>query len=290
LPAVDERPLGALQAAWMMLGRVALAVGIPAEEVLGWTGVSDLRNYAVFDVSLRMALLGAALQGGSLEGFRLYTLPAVEAMCYLAKSAWHENPPELMVPQSALIPVLSGEALRSDAARDHLRDAALAMACGLVLPGPAAGAEQLEPLHSLVVALAGYDPLPEWTGSAEAESTDLVSTVAHLIRRMAHSELITVDDIYGAELRLAEWTPKSNYAPIVATFLAERVRRDWSTILDTRAAFLRHPLMNAPPIRRAVDGSQSGLAYVAGILLAAEPATGLSLSDDYRQLLRDRSQ
>jgi hypothetical protein len=143
-------------------------------------------------------------------------------------------------------------------------------------------------LRRLVAELAGYDAVPEWAGAAEDEPTELVSTAAHLIRRLADGELITVEDLYGAQLRLVEWARHSNYAPTVAAFLAACVKRDWSMILDTRAAFLRYPLANVPAIREALDRSAPGLAYVAGILLAAEPAVRTSLSNEYRDLLRDQ--
>jgi hypothetical protein len=287
LPLVDGRPLGALQAAWMMLGTVALSLGIPADEVLTWRGVADLRNYAVFDVSLRMALLSAAVRAGSLDGFRAYALPAVEAMTYLHKAGWRENQPDVMAPPRSVIPVLSGEALQTEFPRGHLRDAALTMACALVLPNPASGAGPLDALHSLVTELAGYDAVSEWAGAAEDEPTELVSTAARLVHRLAHGELITVEDLYGVQLRLAEWARRSNYAPTVAEFLAASVKHDWSTILDTRAAFLRYPPANVPAIREALGRPAPGLAYVAGVLLAAEPAVRTSLSDEYRELLRD---
>ena len=289
LPDLESRPLGALQAAWMMLSNVALSIGVAAEEVLGWPGVADLQNYAVFDVNLRMDLLGAAIRAGSIEGFRTYAPPAVEAMCYLSSQSWRDNPPDVVVaPQRAVIPAVVRDGPSSINALKHWRDAGLAMACGLVFPAPTFGAGRLDVLHGLIVDLAGADVIPEWVDGATSDPDDLSSTVAGLICQLANCDLAGVDEIYGAELRFAEWTPKTNYGRVVGVLLADRVRADWSDIIDKRAAFLRHPMLSIPAIREALAAPRKGLDYVVNVLLAAEPATRLDLSDEFRAALRKR--
>lgn len=289
LPEVESRPLGALQAAWMMLGKVALSIGIPAGEVLGWPGVADLRNYAVFEVNLRMDLLGAAIQAGSIEGFRTYAPPAVEAMCYLSSQSWRDNPPDVVVaPQRAVIPAVLHDRPSSITALKHWRDAGLAMACGLVFPALAGGAGRLEALHDLVVDLAGTDVVPEWVVGSAPDLTDLASTVAGLILQLVIGDLAGVDETYGAELRFAEWTPKTNHGRVVGALLADRVKADWTDIVDTRTAFLRHPKLNIPAIREALAAPRKGLDYAVNVLLAAEPATRLDLSAEFRAGLRER--
>jgi hypothetical protein len=286
LAETADRPLGAIQAGWMMLARVGLAVGMPADELLAWPGVADLQNYAQFDMTWRMDLVGiAAIEAGSLDAFRAYARPAVEAMCFLSSKPWQENSLDIVAPTPSSIPTLEAGPL-SEVALNHWRSVAISMACSLVFQNAAFARERLIDLHNLVVELAGSDVVPEWLDGAEGEPGDLKSAVAVLVRRLAHGELIGIQDIYGAQLRFAEWGGQSNYGRYIGPSLATQVKRDWSTILDRSSALLRRPTLTKPAIQQAINLPLTGLGYVAAVLLTAEPATNVNLSEEYRTKLR----
>jgi hypothetical protein len=284
--AIDDRPISAMVTTWSTLARLGLQIGIDPDEVLSWPSVADVRNYAALDMVLRTELLRTAIRDGSLSEFRRFAMDAIAAVVAFSGGDLGGDRLNVMNPTRSVITNLGPQALTADPPFGLLRDAALAMACRLILPD-ATDAIDLGPLHEIATELAGIDPLPEWADGA-SETADLRSVVAGVLWSLASSEPATAEGLYRAHLRLSEWVAACSYKPILTKLLADRVRRDWEQALESRGAFLVSPLRTTPAIRAALDAKGPDEAFIAGVLLAVEPAVHVNLSEEYRATLRAR--
>jgi hypothetical protein len=285
--AIDDRPISAMVTTWSTLARLGLQIGIDVDEVLSWPGVADVRNYAALDMVLRTEILRTAIRDGSLSEFKRFVMDAIAAAVAFSGGDLGGDRLNVMTPTRAVVANLGPQALTADPPLGLLRDATLAMACRLVLPD-AEGAIDLGLLHDIATELAGIDPLPEWGGGGAPETGDLRSVVAGVLWSLASSEPATVEGLYRDHLRLAEWVAACAYKPILTPLLADRVRRDWEQVLESRGAFLVSPLRTTPAIRAALDAKGLDEAFIAGVLLAVEPAVRANLSEEYRATLRAR--
>lgn len=284
LPAIDGRRVSPLSTAWLLLGRVALQVGMLADEVLAWPGIADVRKVAVLDVELRMSLLESAIEQKSVSAFCTHLVSAIEGLRYIASSDWRHNPPDPFALTASDIPPLSHEAFKEPVTRAAIRDATLAMAARMVFPERALAVE-LAPLHVAINDLMGYDVMPEWSEKTDNEEKDIVDTVARLLRILSRGQPATVEDLFLAHLRLLEWLSNTNYRRILAKYLAERVRQDWRAVIESRRGFLLDPDHTVPPLLSALQHKRVGEVYAAGVLLAAEPAVTIQMSESYRDRL-----
>lgn len=281
---IDDRPVSPLRTAWNLLCRVALHIGLPADEVLNWSGVIELRNFAVLDVELRMLLLEAAIEHGSLPNFHSYLAGAAEAIHYVASSDWRRNPPDPFTFTASPIPPLPEQDFKAPTIKAYLRDATIAMAAGLVLPEPGVAVD-LGTLHASVNDLVGYDLMPEWLPAAAEPKGDIANTVAHICRILAYGQPASIDGLFLTHLRLLEWLSNTSFRRVLDKRLAERVHKDWEVVIEARSAFLVDPSRTVPPLLDALRDKQVGEVYVAGVLLAAEPAVQTGLSEVYRDRL-----
>lgn len=87
-------------------------------------------------------------------------------------------------------------------------------------------------------------------------------------------------------LRMLEWVRRSNHVGATGPALDALVRRAWTRIAREQRALLLMPALTVRAIEDALAVRRSGLVFVAGVLLAAEEAVSVSLSNDFRELLR----
>jgi hypothetical protein len=282
---LEQKPLTSMQPVWWMLSDAALDAGMSPDEILAWPGVSELRNFAAMDVSLRKALLDRAIGQTSVLDFHKYLIGAVEGAAYVTSREWATNPPDVLSPERATIPALSRQQLREGNTRDHLRDAVLAMAVSLLLSRTDFKAA-LANLRDTVCELVGDDAIPEWSDMNPRRDSDFISVAARSLRAFVDSQTPSLEELFAVHLRVLDWLTKSNYGRVIEEQFATRVREDWQAVLDHRSAFLLSPLRTSPAIRGALGGALSGRAYIANILLAATPGVRLNIAPEYRDYLQ----
>jgi hypothetical protein len=281
---IAARPVVGREAAWLMLGRLGLQLGIPSDEVLSWPGVASIQEYPALDVMFRMALMNAAIDKESLYNFTRYVLPNAEGLHLMTTGRWRENPPDPLDPPKGEVPALPSTELQTPLVRGFLRDATLAHALSSVLRRPGTNYD-LAPLHQAIMTLAGYDPLPEWGGEPPTDP-DATETAALILKDLAAGGPVSLETLFMRHLRLLEWIAISNHKPVLLRVLAARVREDWAEAVEHRSAFMVRPRVTIPAICEAIAMQRKDEAYIAGILLTAEAAVSLNLAPEFRDRLR----
>ncbi len=283
-PGLADFPVTPAAPAWMLLARVALQAGVPADEVIVWPGLSAARSDADLDAMVRYDLLDHAIASGNIGDFQRFLVPAVEGFAHMDARhlAGHEYDPRV-VNASSIAP-LSLSALMEGNQRGYLRDAALAQAVvALTSPGKSAGSHLV--VHDALRSAAGYDAMPEWADAAADDPDDFRQIVARVISSVSGAEGLSVEELFVAHLRLLEWARRSHHQKVVVPVLARRVLRDWSAILATRRALLIMPMLNVPLIESALASGGEDAAFIARVLLAAERAVSVGLAAEMRAML-----
>jgi hypothetical protein len=283
-PALVDLPVTPFGPAWMLLARVALRAAVPPDEIIAWPGLIAAREDADLDTMVRYDLLDHAIESGNLDDFRRFLVPAIEGFVHSEgriASGWDYDP--LKVSKSSIM-ALSPGALAEGRARGYLRDAALARS--LV----AMTIEDRTPDHHLatrttLIEAAGFDAMPEWGDGAPEDPQDRQQTIARAIVVTSDAHAHSIENLFIAHLRLLEWIRNSNHKKVATAALARRVRRDWSAIVRDRRALLVMPMVNTPALEAALSSIDDDARFIARVLLAAEPAVSVGLSDEVRALL-----
>lgn len=283
-PRLVDFPVTPAAPAWMLLARVALQAGVPADEVIAWPGLIAARGDADLDAMVRYDLLDHSIATGNIADFQRFLIPAVEGFAHMdaRRAAGHEYDP-CAVSTTSIAP-LSLASLMQGNPRDYLRDAALAQAVAAMELHSASAASHLV-VHDALRAAAGYDAMPEWVDAALKDPDDFRQIVARVIASVSGTDDLSVEELFVAHLRLLEWARRSHHQKVVLPVLARRVRQDWSSILATRRALLRLPAFNVPAIKAELASSDEDAASIARLLLAAEPAVSVGLASEMRTML-----
>jgi hypothetical protein len=85
---------------------------------------------------------------------------------------------------------------------------------------------------------------------------------------------------------MLEWGRQSNYVGILAPVIRSLAEQAWREIVRDQRALLRTPALTIPAIETALASERPGMAFVAELLLAAEPAVSVNLSSEFRGLLK----
>lgn len=285
--ALQTHPLGQLVTAWAMLGRIALEAGVLPQEVLGWPGVPAVDQYPALAVVFRMALLRSAIERASMDDFARFLIPAMEGYAHIAAQGWNLTPPDPINPLQGTIPAIRVLGPVDSACAQRLKAAAVAMALSLIMKKHNS-ATDLEAVREIVNRAADAEVVPEWS-SRPKSNEDLLDTVAHSVRELRDGNLLSVDDMFMMHLRLFEWLYRSDYVPSLIKPFADRVADDWQIAISERIALLRYPRTTVPMLKAILTDSVRNTEFVAEVLLAAEPCTGVNLSRDYRSLLRKQA-
>lgn len=283
-PGLADFPVTPAAPAWMLLARVALQAGVPADEVIAWPGLIAARGDADLDAMVRYDLLDHAIACGNIDHFRRFLVPAVEGFAYMdaRRAEGHEYDPRA-VGANRIAPLSRG-ALMEGNPRGYLRDAALAQAVvALTLPEASAGRHRV--VHDALRSAAGYDAMPEWLDAASDDPEDFRQVIARVIASVSGADELSVEELFVAHLRLLEWVRRSHHQKVVLPVLARRVRQDWSAIVTARRALLILPMLNAPAIEAALVSDGENAAFIARVLLAAERAVSVGLAAEMRTML-----
>lgn len=285
-PRLADFPVAPEAPAWMLLARVALQAGVPADEVIAWPGLIAARGDADLDAMVRCDLLDDAIARGSNADFQRFLVPAAEGLAHMdaRRSVGYEYDPRKVSTSSiAPLPLAS---LMQGRTRDFLRDAALAQAV-VTMELPSASTASHLIVHDALRAAVGYDAVPEWVGAELDDPEDFRQIVARVIASVSGDYDLSVEELFVAHLRLLEWARRSQHQRVVLPILARRVVRDWSGILATRRALLKMPMLNVPAIESALAAEGEDGSLIARVLLAAEGAVSVGIAAEMRALLEN---
>lgn len=106
------------------------------------------------------------------------------------------------------------------------------------------------------------------------------------------SKPLSAEDLFLVCLRLLEAIQRfERVLPFEMEHeLAKWVQKQWLDYASNRRFLLRNPMLTVTSIQGACSGEIKTAGDIARILLAAEPATKISLGEEYRQFLQEGSQ
>lgn len=283
--AMATLPITPLAPVWQTLAGIALDVGLDPSEVMAWPGLIEARTDPLVDAMFRSDLLNHAIENGDLSLFRRALVPALEAYQLFVRLQVSGVPSDPLRRTEGVIDPLDSAALASGAPRNAAREAAIAFAmvdCARHPPVPS----RTDALRGTVASLIGTDAIPEWARPPAVDGDDTSSIVASGVSALSGGASLPPRETFMIHLRMLEWIRRSNHGGTTEPALDALVRRAWLSIVRDQRALLLVPALAVPAIEDALASERSGLSFVAQVLLAAERAVSVNLSDEFRALLR----
>lgn len=190
-----------------------------------------------------------------------------------------------IAPVEGYLPIVSGENLRDSRLLAHAQDAVLCFAVNAAIAG------RIDAMHNLRAemrdaALPGeVHWLLDLMFEANPESPDgtKLAYVLAAVRNVVSGRALSHEELFVVTLRFVQALHGSNLRHTIEPPVVEWARHQWRTALTARFAF-KTPNATLPAVAVALE--QEGLAGIAGVLLAAEPALDVRLPSGFRQWLR----
>lgn len=277
-------PVTPLAPVWKTLATIALHVGLETSEILSWPGLIAARKDPLMDAMFRHELLSHAIRNSDLRLFQSALVPAMEAFRFFARMEASGVPADPLQVTTGVIDRLSPAELAADAARDVARQATIAFALVACVKEPPA-ISQIDALHSAIESVIGVDAVPEWVAPHAIDDSSSSSIVASAVFRLRHGSSLTPQQTYMTQLRMLEWVRQSKYVSEAAPALEALVRKTWTQIAHHQRALLLTPALTIPAIERALSSDRTGMVFIAELLLLAEQAVSVNLSNDFRRSL-----
>lgn len=252
---------------------------------MAWPGLIEARTDPLIDALFRSDLLSHAIENGDLPLFRRALVPALEAYQLFVRLQASGIPADPLRRTEGVIDPLDLAALATGAPRNAAREAAIAFALVDCARDPPV-ASRMDALRGTAASLIGVDAIPEWARPPIVDEDDTSSIVASGVAALSGGASLPPRETFMIHLRMLEWVRRSNHGGATAPALDALVRRAWTRIAREQRALLLMPAITVPAIECALASETSGMNSVALLLLAAEQAVGVSLSRDFRELLR----
>jgi hypothetical protein len=188
-------------------------------------------------------------------------------------------------PTEGEVPSVSDIQLVDERVSGHARDAILSFAVNAALGG------RIDALHTLRTALAnlslpgdGPAMLKRMLRPDDAPPDDTkVDYICSAVHSVLKHPALSHDQLFSVTLRLVQALYGSAFRYALEDQVVRWVKRNWRSALEARFGF-KSPNVFTPAIAAALD--VDGLAGVAAVLLAAEPALNVRVSPDFRRWLR----
>lgn len=131
-------------------------------------------------------------------------------------------------------------------------------------------------LEPLVDALSGRSMTNDRSQGLIASRLDLLAT---------RWEDLSPGEVLEAQCRIVDSMRQNELKGAVAASVGRWVVETWRDMTTERRFQLRMPMRTCPAIEQACEGTESGLGCAGRVLLAAEDATSVELSPEFRDLL-----
>lgn len=289
LAVIREMPLGPMDLTWYMLAHAEILLGEDVGVVKSFR--SRLKNGPIlfFEVTLRTGWMQQAIRRSGIDVFARHLGGWLDAGAYLREhGAALRQSFNVLDPARGEIPVLSPAQRLDGQAQRHAVDAILTFLMVSALSDRENLIGQLR--QRLIGALGNNFPGSSifrlLTGD-KMPKRNLEEVTAVLIRRMRSSDHLVPVSVWETGLRFFEKERQSNFRYVIAPFLAQWMRAQWSRIISTETFRLHRPIINVPNIESVLNGATCDEQFIASLTLAATDAVGMNLAQDYRQLLED---
>jgi hypothetical protein len=198
---------------------------------------------------------------------------------------------DVMNPDRGEVPALSPEAL---AENENTRRAAIMTTLAFAISAALSGefdkidrAEQ-ELASEMGSGFPGRTVFERLRGEG-LKIDELSEALVDIIVFMKKNQHLVPSDVCGAVLRFSEFARKSEFKFVLIPMLLNWFVIRWQTILANERFRLNSPAVNVPIIESIINSDLAAGQKLRKLLLAGCDATGLSLADEYRELLRQQS-
>jgi len=282
--AIRDQPKGSPITAWHLLSTVeSRYLGCKAARIALDSRLNGLA-YPSLEFMTRPRFLEHSIIRLNVEEFVESISPWIDvcAYLYLRNEEMMANSPAN--PTAVDMPVASESEWQDERLAKHVRDAVLAFCIQAAMLGRESALVDLQAALSesrasgvanslLSQILLGEEALPD-----ESRDKDICST----IRLVLQGEHLSHEQLFAVTLRLLETVYESTFRHGLKDSLVAWGTRRWRTAINVRFGF------KAPNvyIRAINDALQlEGLGRLSAVLLAAEPALNLRITDGLRQWL-----
>lgn len=212
--------------------------------------------------------------------------PYAASMIFLRDNAGKQNPDTQLFARGRLRELKGSD--RSDAiALAALQSAVLAFAVKAV------SNKQGQLLTELGIQLrARFSDVPPLKALADALA-DKSATIdgpqvliaSRLVLMATRWDELSPGQVLEAQCRIIDWTRHNELKAALSASIGQWVVETWQEMTTKRRFQLRMPMRTCPAIEEACGCTDRNLSRAAKILLAAEAATSLELSPEFRELL-----
>jgi hypothetical protein len=282
-----DLPLASIDYARYMLAQAEAATGADAGIQGALKGELGDREIPMMELPLRHAQIEHAIGQTDASAF-LGLLPAwVGARIYL-----QEHEAELRTSGGPLNPVY-GEIASATAEQSQMPIGTHAAEDAVLSFGVTAATES-RPEGLTALRRQFERARTDFAGKELAELMDaggggdrrLSEIIAEEIYKVAHRDDLNPDELYVAGLRFAQAAKRSDFKKRLGKALGSWLRKRWTYVVNHQKFRLRCPAVTVPQLKDALTSSVEGLAFVGNVLLAAELAVSVRLSQDHRDFLK----
>ncbi|WP_139347192.1 hypothetical protein [Herbaspirillum sp. VT-16-41] len=188
-------------------------------------------------------------------------------------------------PKEGEIPSLQGIQLEDEWIEGNAIDAIQAFAVNAAMSGRSEALKTLHVALENIVLPKGARKVLELMISIDPDATGdtLQRYVAEEIQSVLRGKGQTPEQLFASTLRFVQVGARSSFKPAVESHLIRWAKHHWREMLQRRFAF-KNPDVYLPAIGATL--SLPGLNGIAAILLAAEPALKVNLSESFRIWLK----
>ena len=287
VPAIEQQPLGHIDFAWYMLAEIELAahLDVGVGEVVKQFGAQG--HIPVSEHAFRIQVLGATILTQNPMGFRssFFDYLASATFCEVNRDAIRRSV-SILNPERMVIPTLPESGPWDSVTEQWAQHAILAYAVRSLLVGGGDAIDRLrDGLRQEFGASHPGSSLFDQLDPADVDGNDGDGEVASVVRRCLISEQPSLDLVFLAGLRLANWIAASPFKSVLSPHLKSWLIAKWGRILRAQRFLLRSPATTTPPIMEVLGSELAGEAFAASLTLVADVAVGVRLSPELRQNL-----
>lgn len=283
--AILERPLGPLDLARYLVASAALDLGVVGH-FDGLHGRLSEGPILGLEIARSKQAADHAVASGDPDRLVAALAPHAAAATHLRDHREALEKGDIMDPARGMPPPQPLDGTGPEAARAAALDLLLSFGTLRAIEGDKQAIGRVRAVLD-DPGLAGLRTAARLMVGAEGRARDMAEAVARSVAEVAAAGGAPVDPdrALAATVRFTLRTPGSEFKDLLAPALARWTGRTWRGILDHHRFRLRSPHANAQAIEDALASAREGLAFSAGVALAAAPAVRTSMQGMVREAL-----
>ena len=286
--AILEHPLGPIEYAWYLLAetecilrenvgiRQSLRQNIPT----GCIGP--------LEVSLQTTAIKCRLEDLDANGVADYLESYIDVFVFAKENLGElEDDVSNTLPITERVPKVPRDQYASIHVENAIKDVIVAFLIQSVLAGKF---DVIQELKNILIGQFGEDLpclylLEIATGVLSRKSNFLECVIAEQSYLHSNWKVVVPKAIWITGMHFLKWVVVSSFRDSLPRELGRWLHLHWTQIISERRVHLDRPSQTVPPIEQILDDADSGIEFVARLLLVASGAVGIVLNSEDRQFL-----